>query len=142
VASIVVVFTIAWGFKLVGSPATRRLERLDEQRLEDLLTIAREILLMVLDRNKKGVIKEGLPKDLVEASLRARNARLNPSDPETGEAYVYNVKNETTFELCAEFSLPRDDDSEVFWNHGTGRHCFTINVLDPPPGLRVYLNCD
>ena len=133
VASVVVAFAVAWAFVLVGSPATRRLERFDERRLQDLQTIAREIQSMVEDPNDKGTLKEALPKTLEEAAKRARDERVNPRDPETGEPYVYTVKNETTYELCATFARPRDWDSRVFWNHPAGAHCFTINVLDPPP---------
>ncbi len=133
VASIVVVFAIAWGFILVGSPATRRLEHFDKHRLEDLQTIAREIQSMVENENKKGTLKEPLPKTLEEAAARARDQRLNPRDPETNQPYRYRIKNETTYELCATFARPRDSDAGVFWNHPAGSHCFTINVLDPPP---------
>jgi hypothetical protein len=133
VASAVVALAVAWGFVLVGSPAGRRLERFDERRLQDLQTIAREIRYMVEDQNNKGSLKEPLPKTLEEAAKRARDEKVNPRDPETGEPYAYTVKNETTFDVCAKFARPRDSDSGVFWNHPAGTHCFTINVLDPPP---------
>jgi hypothetical protein len=131
-ASIVVTFAIVWGFVLAGSPAARRLERLDEQRLQDLQNIASEIQSMV-NPDKKGEIKEPLPKTLDEAAPRARAVRLNPRDPQTGEPYRYTTKNETTYVLCATFSTGRDSDYRVFWNHPAGEHCFTINGLDPPP---------
>jgi hypothetical protein len=133
VATIAVGLALAWGFFLAGSPSTRRLERFDEQRLQDLQTIAREIQSMVEDPTEKGKLKEALPKTLAEAAARARNQRVNPRDPETGEPYGYAVKGETTYELCAKFARPRDWDTRVFWNHPAGRHCFTIDVLDPPP---------
>jgi hypothetical protein len=133
VASVIVALAIGWGFVLVGSPATRRLERFDESRLQDLWTIAREIQSMVEDPNKEGALKQPLPKTLDEAAQRARDERLNPRDPETGQQYRYTVKNETTYELCAVFARPRESDDLVFWNHPAGPHCFTINVLDPPP---------
>jgi hypothetical protein len=133
VATVAVAAAVAWGFILVGSPAARRLERLDQQRIADLRTIAREIRDMVVDPNEKGKLQEALPKTLDEAAARARDQRVNPRDPETGEAYGYTVKNESTFELCAEFALPHESDVEVFWNHPAGMHCFTVNVLDPPP---------
>ena len=57
VASVAVAFAVGWGFVLAGSPATRRLERMDERRLQDLQTIAREIQWMVVDPNKKGTLK-------------------------------------------------------------------------------------
>jgi hypothetical protein len=132
-ASVAVTFAIVWGFVLAGSPATRRLERLDEQRLRDLQTVANEIQLMVVYPDRKRELKEPLPRTLDEAVQRARGARLDPRDPETGEPYRYTVKNETTYELCARFTRRRESDFRVFWNHPAGEHCFTINVLDPPP---------
>ena len=64
-ASIAVVLAVVWGFVLAGSPSTRRLERLDEQRLQDLQTIAREIQLMVVSpypENRKKELKAPIPK--------------------------------------------------------------------------------
>lgn len=132
-STVVVLLAIGWGFRLVGSPATRRLERFDEQRVRDLQTIAREIQWMVLDRNEKGTLKEALPATLEQAAEMARGQQINLRDPETDEPYGYTVKNETTFELCARFSGERRRGREVFWNHPAGSQCFTINVLDPPP---------
>ncbi len=132
-ATLVVVSTVAWGFFLVGSPATQRLERLDQQRLDDLQTIAREIQAMVEDPNDKGTLKEALPKTLEDAARRARDERINLTDPESGEAYTYRATSETTYELCATFTGQRDSDASVFWNHPAGKHCFKIDVLDPPP---------
>jgi hypothetical protein len=137
-ASVVVVAAVAWGFILAGSPATRRLERFDDQRLRDLQTIAREIQSAVVDPavanpKDKASLKAPLPKTLEEAAKTARGERINLRDPESGEPYGYTVKNDSTYELCANFARPRDEDSGVFWNHSAGAHCFTINVLDPPP---------
>lgn len=132
-ATVVVAGVVVWGFVLVGAPTSRRLERFDEQRLRDLQTIAREIQLMVEDPNEKGQLRARLPASLAEAARRARDERLNPRDPATGQPYTYTLKNETTYELCAEFARPRDWDVNVFWNHPAGRHCFTIDAADPPP---------
>jgi len=124
---------VAWGFFVVGSPANRRAARFDEQRLEDLRTIAREIERLVVDPEDKKKLKQPLPQTLAEAASRAQNERVNPRDPETGEPYEYRVTGETTYELCATFAQARDWDALVFWNHPAGRHCFRINVIDPPP---------
>ncbi len=133
VASLVVVSTIAWGFVLVGSPGSRRLERVDEQRLEDLQAIAREVNNLVIEMGDKRTLKAPLPKTLAEVAQRARLERIQLHDPETGEPYGYTVKDESTIELCATFTQARDSDASVFWNHPAGAHCFTINLLDPPP---------
>ncbi len=133
VATLVVGAALAWGFILVGSPATRRLERFDEQRLRDLQTIARQIQSMVEDPNEKGKLKAPLPPTLDEAARQSQSEQLNLRDPETDAPYGYRVNDDATYELCATFSQPRDSNASVFWNHPAGEHCFTINPADPPP---------
>ena len=131
-SSIVVVVAIVWGVFVVGSPGKARVQRFDQQRLEDLQTIFREIQSLCQDPDIKKELKRALPKTLDQLATLARTERINLTDPETGERYVYTVKDETTYELCATFSLERESDMEVFWNHPSGNHCFTINALDPP----------
>ena len=130
--SIVVAGTVVWGIALVGSPGTTRLQRLDGQRLRDLQTIFREVQSLCHDPEIKDQLKRALPETLDELAAVARSERINLNDPETGERYVYTVKDATTYELCATFSLSRDADVGVFWNHPSGRHCFTVDALDPP----------
>ena len=132
IASLVVVAVIVWGIVLVGSPQTLRLQRFDQQRLEDLQTIHREIQSLCHDPDIKERLKRPLPETIEDLSQQARHRRINLTDPETGQPYTYVVTAETTYELCAIFSLERDWDAEVFWNHPSGKHCFTINALDPP----------
>ena len=84
------------------------------------------------DPDIKHELKRPLPQTLEELAALARSERINLTDPETGERYVYRFKDETTYELCATFTLARDSDVDVFWNHPPGRHCFTIEALDAP----------
>lgn len=130
--SMVVVVAIVWGVVLAGSPSTARRQRFDRQRLEDLQTIFREVQSLCQDPDIKDELKRPLPETLDELAALARSERINLTDPETGERYTYTVKDGTTYELCATFSLERDADVEVFWNHPSGRHCFTVHALDPP----------
>ena len=78
-------------------------------------------------------IKQPLPKTLDEAAEKDKYEKLSTRDPETGEQYGYTVVNATTIRLCATFTQARNDQQWVFWNHPAGEHCFTIDVLDPPP---------
>ncbi len=130
--SILVVVAVVWGVALVGSPGTARLQRFDQQRLEDLQTIFREVQSLCQDPDIKDELKRPLPDTLDELAALARSERINLTDPETGQRYVYSLKDAATYELCATFSLERDSDVEVFWNHPSGRHCFTVDALDPP----------
>lgn len=132
VMSIVVVGAVVWGVALVGSPGTARLQRFDQRRLEDLQTIFREVQSLCRDPDIKHELKRALPETLDELASLARSERISRTDPETRQRYAYTVKGPTTYELCATFSLERDSDVEVFWNHPAGRHCFTVDALDPP----------
>ena len=132
VATVAVVATLVWGFLLVGSPDTRRQQRMDERRLEDLQTIHLQIQQLVRDRLDVTALQRPLPTSLEELAGLARQQRLPQHDPETGEPYGYAVRGETVYELSATFTLPRDLDYEVFWNHPAGRHTFRIDALDPP----------
>lgn len=131
-SSVVVVVAVAWGFALVGSPGRSRLERFDQQRLDDLRTIFREIQWLCRDPDAENQLKRSLPRSLDELNTLARHERIHMTDPETGQRYEYTLKGETNYELCATFSRERNADMDVFWNHPSGRHCFTIDVLDPP----------
>ena len=131
-ASVVVLIAIVWGVALVGSPRTARLQRFDLQRLSDLRTIKRELQSLCQDPDIKDQLKRPLPETLDELAALARDEKINLFDPETGQPYAYTVRNATTYELCAKFSLERDSDMDVFWNHPSGRHCFTVDALDPP----------
>ena len=131
-SSVVVVVAVVWGVALVGSPGTTRLGRFDQQRLNDLETIFREIQSLCRDPDIKTELKRPLPETLDELAALARYERIMLTDPQTQQRYVYTVKDETTYELCATFSLERDSDLNVFWNHPSGKHCFTVNALDPP----------
>jgi hypothetical protein len=131
-SSVIVAAAVVWGFALVGSPATTRHQRFDQQRLDDLQTIVREIQSLCRDPDIKHELKRPLPETLDDLSALARHERINLTDPETGQRYVYSVKDGTTYELCTTFSLERDSDVQVFWNHPSGTHCFTVDALDPP----------
>ena len=130
-SSVVVVVAVVWGVVLVGSPGAARLQRFDQGRLQDLQTIFREVQSLSQDSDIKNELKRPLPATLDELAAIARTERINLADPETGQRYVYAVKDGRTYELCATFSLERSSDFEVFWNHSSGRHCFTVDALDP-----------
>ena len=139
-ATLAVGAAVVWGFVLAGSPATRRLQVLDERRVRDLKAISSAIQFQVKDwdaagsaPSKKVQLKAPLPNTLEEVAQNDRLEKLSLRDPETGEPYGYTVVNPTTFKLCAKFSRAHNADFEIFWNHPAGEHCFTIDVLDPPP---------
>lgn len=134
---IIILAAVVSGFFIIGSPKTERLHRFDYQRLSDLQSIQSQIVY-------NWQSKERLPVSL--ASLTDEISGFGvPLDPETKEQYEYRIISTTTFELCATFNLPSDENisretapmanpysKSGFdnWKHEAGRQCFerTIDV--------------
>jgi hypothetical protein len=68
--------------------------------------------------------------DLAALAADTLYQKLSVTDPETGTPYEYRVLNPVSYELCAQFSLPRDLQYDSYWNHPAGRHCYSIDVTD------------
>jgi hypothetical protein len=142
-AGSIVAVAIASGFVILGSPMTERLRRLDERRVDDLRAIRDAVERMVVERKEDELrLKRALPATLdevaafVETEEYRQQVRL--TDPQTGAKYEYRVTGESAFELCATFSLSREEERDMFWNHPAGRHCFTVDVLERPRSSATY----
>ncbi len=136
VTAVVVLTAIIAGFFVVGSPATQRQRRFDDQRVGDLQSTQAQII-------NYWQMKEKLPPQLTDLK-DSISGFIPPIDPETGAAYEYNITSPLAFELCATFDTASLDNetkpqSAVYyggdpysqnWNHGTGRICFS-RTIDP-----------
>ncbi len=141
---IVALIGIILGFVIVGSPTKQRSIRFDNQRIADLQNIQWQIINYWQQKGK-------LPIKLDDVNDPISNSVV-PVDPETNEVYEYNVKNPTTFELCAIFDLDQQEikgrgpyghggtsvfrdiaypmvPENVNWMHSSGRVCFE-RVID------------
>lgn len=111
---LLVVKALVWGFIMTGGPFAARAERFDERRLSDVSGIQSQVQ-MYWQQNHR------LPNTAAELSDPLTGYAL-PTDPETGEAYVYRRVSETTepnpvdtslarrvgtFEICATFVTER-----------------------------------
>ena len=120
------VFAVAAAIYVTGSPMQQRRERIDERRVEALMTLAREAHAHARARNGR------LPASL--DALERPGLRLERRDPVTGTPYEYRVLDAKTFELCATFESdtaqrsPRGVESQ--WAHGVGRQCFRRRMGD------------
>jgi hypothetical protein len=123
-AAAVVVVAVVAGLVLLGSPADQRARRLDDRRLEDLRGTAAAVDLYWTRNGRLPRSLEELPPELGPAAATR--------DPETGEAYVYEIIGDDRYRLCATFE--RDSSAEAwgprrdFWAHPAGRHCFEIDA--------------
>ncbi len=132
-ATIVVIAAVVWGFVVAGTPDERRQDKLDERRLTDLRAIVREMQTYVMrSEGPQPRLKRGLPRTLDELQEAVTGTRLSLNDPDTGQPYEYKPLEWNTYQLCATFDRVRELHLRVFWNHPAGRHCFTIDVMDPP----------
>lgn len=141
ITAAVVLIVIIAGFFIVGSPATQRMRRFDDQKISDLQTIQYEIVYYWQQ-------KEKLPEKIDDLK-NSISGFYPPTDPETSIAYEYIIKDPLTFELCAVFktegknignfaqnpmmseSMPYYEGSyQQNWDHGIGRVCFS-RTIDP-----------
>lgn len=149
VVGVVILLAIILGFSVIGSPQKQRLLRHDNQRLMDLQSL------------QWSVTNYYQQTRMLPASLNDINDGLTgsyvPVDPQTGEQYEYRRTGQLSFEICATFNLPQEEQySEMYpnmpipvdmygkmapndsWDHEAGRACFTrtINPALYPPYVR------
>lgn len=134
--------TLVVGFISSGSPFQARLERLDNQRVQDLQNIQNQIVY------SHWSAKQSLPGTLSDLN-DSISGYVVPVDPQSKVSYEYTKKGDTSFELCAVFatelrvdtSLNRisypvgANSAEGNWFHGVGRTCFERSIdtqLYPP----------
>lgn len=121
----VVAAGIAVGFAAIGPPQHVRLVELDRRRVDDLLTIDRNVRDLADDGDRPGPNR-----------LPARALESWPRDPVTREPYGYRRESRARFELCATFALPADpSESPLHWDHGAGRTCYRLNTQAEEPDV-------
>lgn len=112
-------------------PGVARAHRLDEQRARDLAAIEAAVN-EYLNRQKR------LPASLdamVSAGLRPPGM-----DPETRAPYGYTPSGTNTYQLCATFALPSEEQrrgrwpaNDVHWSHHSGEQCFERTARNRNP---------
>lgn len=134
-AGAIIAGSIIWGFAVLGTPATQRLVKYDEQKVSDLQNINNQV-------TNYYSIKGILPTTLAE--MANGNFFIALTDSQTGKPYEYQKTGETTYDLCAEFNKASNDNRNIArpvspfgdfsWTHPAGRYCFkeTINPRDFP----------
>src|SRR3989344_7067043 len=135
----IVALTVAAGFFIVGSPQSERLRRFDDQRVSDLQIIQGQIIYYWQNKEKLPAKLDDL-KDTISGYAPAK-------DPETGLDYIYKVKGNLGFALCANFNLLSYESVKPYielptyptqyrsigdsnWDHAAGYACFD-RTIDP-----------
>lgn len=138
--ALLVALTIGAGFLIIGTPASQRAYRIDQQRINDLSSLQSYIVYNYYQR------KQQLPVALNELTNPIEGFTV-PKDPKTGEDYGYRTTNapgaSPSFELCATFDTQSPGTDESYaepmgrhlgmsesWQHGVGQTCFE-RIIDP-----------
>lgn len=131
-ASILIVASVVVGFAVIGSPRTQRLVKYDELKISNLQSLVSEVR-YYYERNNI------LPATLAELAQNAVYGGMY-TDSQSNKPYVYEVVNDKTFKVCAEFNLDSSRDSVAqihpeldVWNtYKAGQYCFTQSVSPSP----------
>lgn len=151
VMTAVVLASLVVGFLVAGLPKDTRARKFDDRRVSDLQNIQWQVINFWQNKNRLPTALNDLQDPI--------SGFVSPSDPETNASYVYRVKGDLSFELCATFktegtqsgyggkypcagrycAVPYPADGFDNWQHGTGEVCFE-RTIDPelyPPAVPV-----
>ncbi len=134
-----IVLSILAGFFIIGTPSQARQQRLDDQRVNDLMSIQSQVLNFYQS-------KRSLPASITELNDPLSYFSL-PKDPATGADYGYSVTSapgaNPSFQICATFAAQSYGSGQKYaepvarfggmdenWTHGPGQTCFE-RVIDP-----------
>ena len=139
-AGVLVLASIVSGFFILGSPSEVRLSRFDDQKVSDLQNIQWQIVSYWQQKEKLPASFEELKDPL--------SGYVLPVDPQSGEAYTYEVTGNLAFKLCATFNKAGVGDPYMTravpvpvmggkgleagdtWQHEAGDVCFD-RTIDP-----------
>ncbi len=137
----VILFSIVWGFSVLGSPRTQQLLKYDKQKVSHLQNLNIQI-------QQYYDIKGFLPQTIDDLSTGGYSFTKN--DSQTGKPYEYVKLSETEYNLCAVFNKDLAEDTKgdvypnrdygygnIFWTYPAGRHCFK-GVVKPTQYPNAY----
>lgn len=153
VATVAVVALVIAGLFAVGSPATARKFKADQERRNRLSQMHYVLAGHV---REEGTLPGSLD-DIDDEVLRQAGYGFDPRrDPATGEFFEYRKLSDRRYEVCADFETSSEDDRAINefgpypgdLEHGVGRTCFDRRITDqdvesapgfvPGPGLEPF----
>ena len=121
--AVAIAAAVAAGLMAAGSPAKARARRFDDRRIEDLTALGRAV-----DHHHS--VSGRLPAALAE--LEQDWTVLDLLDPVSKQPYEYAIVDRERYQLCAVFHQS-STGPDRFWQHGAGRHCFTLRAQPHKP---------
>lgn len=138
IAGVAIFAVVISGFMIVGTPKEQRALRMDNERVNDLQNIQWQVVSYWQNKDVLPVTTEDLRDSI--------SGYVSPTDPETEEAYSYEVTGALSFTLCADFTHEsRGDGLDGYnrypalkspvgttesWTHNKGQVCFDREI-DP-----------
>lgn len=146
VATVAVVALVIAGLFAVGSPATARKFKADQERRNRLSQIHFVLAGHVREEGSLPGSLEEVDEEVLRQSGYGFDTRR---DPATGEFFEYRRLGDRRYEVCADFETSSDDDrSQEFGpypgdlEHDAGRTCFerriTAQDVDSAPGFEPF----
>lgn len=135
IASLIVIVSIVSGFFIMGSPATQRLLRYDQEKVDNLSSIQWQLISYWQNSGE-------IPEDILEIEDSISGFEI-PRDRQTDEPYTYTKTGDRTFTLCATFNKESVERRQNVnqrlasqlkgvsnWEHEAGEVCFDREI-DP-----------
>ena len=126
---IIIIAVFASALLIVESPQQARDRKLDNAVLEDFNTISNGLNNYYSENQKLPATLEELKSEVLFV------AEENLKDPETGQAYKYEVIGDKKYQLCAIFRTSNVDNQDVSnrfynekWPHKAGTQCIDQNI--------------
>lgn len=94
-------------------------KKLDEQRMDDFLSIKNEIQYFYQDENR-------LPRSLIELQRYTDQSSFGIKDPQTKKQYDYIPTALSSYKLCTAWSTVNQKDTDTF--HPKGYYCLNYSV--------------
>lgn len=143
-AAAVVVGLVVAGLFAVGSPATARKARIDQERRNRITQLH---YLLASHVREEGSLPPNLASIHEEVLRQQGFSQDMREDPETGGFFEYRRISEREYEVCADFLLSSDEEQAREFgpfpgdvSHEAGRNCYdrtvTDDEVDGAPGIR------
>jgi hypothetical protein len=127
-STLLVIVVVILGFRSLGGPSKQRLVQADLRIVRSVASLAQQVNMKWRQSSKV------LPADLSAFPTTATQ------EPVTHQAISYRRKSDEQYELCAVFSAASQDDSTQgpndsnnFWSHPKGEHCFDFDASQSVP---------
>ncbi len=143
-ATLVVVGLVVAGLFAVGSPATARKFKADQERRNRLSQLHYVLASHVRTEGSLPGSLEDVDEDVLQRAGYGFDAR---KDPESGEFFEYRRASDRRYEVCANFHLSSDDRRAEDYGpypgdvtHEPGRNCYnrTVTTQDVESAPEFY----